>query len=62
MKGTLLCFVEVSINVRKHVVPGGGGFKAEALASILDCRVGNLLATYLGIPLGAKHKSKAICI
>lgn len=42
--------------------PVGEVSRPEALASILDCRVGNLLATYLGISLGVKHKSKAICI
>ena len=32
----------------------------HALAEILGCRVGALLMTYLGMPLGASHKSPSI--
>ena len=32
----------------------------HALVEILGCRVGALLMTYLGMPLGASHKSPSI--
>lgn len=32
----------------------------ESLASLLGCRIGSLPTSYLGLPLGANYKSKAI--
>lgn len=46
--------------VKSMLYPVGEVEMLEALASILVWRVNSLLSTYLGLPLGTKHKSKAI--
>ena len=60
----LLCFQAVTglkVNVAKsEMVPIGEVNNANALAEILGCRVGALPMTYLGMPLGASHKSPSI--
>ena len=60
----LLCFQAVTglkVNVAKsEMVPIEGVNNVNALAEILDCRVGALPMTYLGMPLGASHKSPSI--
>ena len=60
----LLCFQAVTslkVNVAKsEMVPIGEVNNVQALAEILGCRVGALPMTYLGMPLGAPHKSPSI--
>ena len=60
----LLCFQAVTslkVNVAKsEMVPIGEVNNMQALAEILGCRVGALPMTYLGMPLGAPHKSPSI--
>ena len=43
-----------------EMVPIGEVNDVHALAEILGCRVDALLMTYLGMPLGASHKSPSI--
>lgn len=33
---------------------------ADSLASLLGCKLGSLLSSYLGLPLAAKYKSKVV--
>ena len=60
----LLCFqamTSLKVNVAKsEMVPIGEINNVNALAEILGCRVGALPMTYLGMPLGASHKSPSI--
>ena len=60
----LLCFQAVTglkVNVAKsELVPIGEVNNVHVLTEILDCRVGALPMTYLGMPLGASHKSPSI--
>ena len=60
----LLCFQAVTglkVNVAKsEMVPIKEVNNVNALAEILGCKVGSLLMTYLGMPLGASHKSPSI--
>ncbi len=46
---------------KSEMVPIGEVPKVEALADILGCKTFNLPMKYLGLPLGAKYKSEAIC-
>lgn len=51
------------VNLRKFdLVPVGFVNDIESLANILGCKTTNLLMQYLGLPLGAKFKSKDIWI
>ena len=60
----LMWFEAVSglkINLNKsEILPIGLVTNVEGLASELGCKVGSLLATYLGLPLGAKHKAQSV--
>jgi len=60
----LLCFQAVTglkVNVQKsEMVPIGEVNDVHALAKILGCRIGTLPLSYLGMPLGASHKSPSI--
>ena len=60
----LLCFQAMTglkVNVQKsEMVPIGEVDDVHALAEILGCRVGTLPMYYLGMPLGASHKSPSI--
>lgn len=61
----LLMWFEVisglSINLNKsELLPVGRVENVEVLASELGCKVGSLPSTYLGLPLGAPHKSVAV--
>ena len=60
----LLCFqagTGLKVNMLKsEMVPIGEVDDVHALAEILDCRVGILPMFYLGMPLGAFHKSPSI--
>ena len=64
MRMLLLCFQAVTglkVNVRKSkMVPIEEVDNAHVLARLLGCRVGNLPMSYLGMPLGASHKSSSI--
>ncbi|XP_023927687.1 uncharacterized protein LOC112039077 [Quercus suber] len=52
---------DLKVNVAKsEMVPIGKVNNVHALAEILGCRVGALLMTYLGMLLGASHKSPSI--
>ena len=60
----LLCFqaaTGLKVNAAKNeMVPIGEVNDVHALAEILGCRVEALLMTYLGMLLGASHKSPSI--
>lgn len=60
----LLCFEAVSglkINLRKsEIIAVGEVPDLDSLATNLGCKVGMLPSIYLGLPLGAKFKSKAM--
>ncbi|RVX21330.1 hypothetical protein CK203_002101 [Vitis vinifera] len=58
-----LLFVDdtLSINLNKsEILPVGRVENVEVLASELGCKVGTLPSTYLGLPLGAPHKSMVV--
>jgi hypothetical protein len=61
----LLCFEAISglkIYLKKFkLIAVGEVPHIEELASILCCNISSLLLRYLGLPLGAPFKSKAIC-
>ncbi|XP_034710620.1 uncharacterized protein LOC117933367 [Vitis riparia] len=51
----------LSTNLNKSEILSVGRVEnAEVLASELGCKVGSLPSTYLGLPLGAPHKSVAV--
>ena len=51
----------LKVNVAKsEIVPIGEVNNMQALAEFLGCRIGTLPMTYLGMPLGASHKSPSI--
>ena len=51
----------LKVNVAKsEIVPIGEVNNVQALAEFLGCRIGALPMTYLGMPLGASHKSTSI--
>ena len=51
----------LNINLEKsEILPVGSVENAEVLASKLGCKVGSLPSTYLGLPLGAPHKSVVV--
>ena len=60
----LLCFQAVTglkVNALKsEMVPIGEVPNVFVLAEILGCQVGSLPMTYLGMPLGASHKSPTV--
>jgi hypothetical protein len=64
LKCTLLCFEAVSglwVNFGKsEMVPIGNVPNIQELAAMLDCRISALPMNYLGLPLGARYKSKAL--
>uniref|UniRef100_A0A2N9HB65 Reverse transcriptase domain-containing protein n=1 Tax=Fagus sylvatica TaxID=28930 RepID=A0A2N9HB65_FAGSY len=64
LKGVLLCFEAVlglRINLGKSkIVPIGSVVDVEALAHVLGGRIASLPMKYLGLPLGARYKSKEI--
>jgi hypothetical protein len=64
LKGVMLCFEAVSglrINLGKfEIVPVGPVADVENLVQVLGGRVGSLPMKYLGLPLGARYKSKEI--
>ena len=64
VKLLLLCFQAVTglkVNEQKsEMVPIGEVNDVHAMAEILGCKVGTLPMSYLGMPLGASHKSPSI--
>ena len=51
----------MKINLDKsELIPLGEVDNANVLATELGCKVGSLSSTYLGLPLGAIHKSVAV--
>ena len=49
------------INLDKsELISVGGVENAEALVVDLGCKVGSLLSTYLGLPLGVPHRSMVV--
>ena len=49
------------INLAKsEILPVGGVEEFEELVVELGCRLGSLRSTYLGLPLGAPHKSLSV--
>ena len=51
----------LKVNVQKiEMVPIGEVNDLYALAEILGCRVGSLPSSYLGMLLGASHKSPSV--
>lgn len=54
-------FSELKINLGKsELVPERHVQQVNELANIVECRVSVLLLTYLGLPLGASFKNKAV--
>ena len=54
-------FTSLKVNVRKsEIVPVGEVSNLDALANILQCRVGSLPMKYLGMPLGTSFKTASI--
>ena len=64
LKCTLLYFEAISglkVNVGKsEMVPIGVVTNIHELVAMLDCRISALPMNYLGLPLGARYKSKAL--
>ena len=64
LKCTLLCFEAVfglRVNLGKsEMVPIGNVPNIQELAAMLECRISALPMNYLGLPLGARYKSKAL--
>ena len=60
-KWVVICFEVVSglkINLQKSkIIPIGGVEEVDRAATVFGCKVGNLPTNYLGLPLGASHKS-----
>ena len=60
----LLCFQAMTglkVNALKsEMVSNGEVPNVHVLAEILGCRIGSLPMTYLGMPLGASHKSPTV--
>ena len=60
----LLCFQDViglkDNALKSEMVPIGEVPNIHILADILGCQIGSLPMTYLGLPLGAPHKSPTI--
>ena len=53
--------IGLKVNTLKNeMVPIGEVPNVHVLAEILGCRIGSLPMTYLGMPLGASHKSPTI--
>ena len=53
----------LKINLSKsEIFPIGGRENIEVLTAELGCKAGSLPTTYLGLPLGAPHKSVRIGI
>ena len=49
------------INLTKsEIIPIGPVTNAKQLASELGCKIGSLPTSYLGLPLGAKHKALGV--
>ena len=61
---TLMWFEVVSglkLNLNKsEIIPIGPVANVEELASKLGCKVGSLPTSYMGLPLGAKHKALGV--
>ena len=52
----------LKINLTKsEIIPIGLVTNLVELASELGCKIGSLPTSYLGLPLGAKHKTLGIC-
>ena len=53
--------IDLKVNTLKsEMVPIGEVSNVHVLTEILGCRIGSLPITYLGMPLGASHKSLTI--
>ncbi|RVX02541.1 putative ribonuclease H protein [Vitis vinifera] len=51
----------LKVNLCKtEAFPVGEGIPIETLASVLGCKIGSLPTSYLGLPLGAPHKSTKV--
>ena len=51
----------LKINLNKsEIIPIGHVANVEDLASKLGCKVGSLPTSYMGLPLGAKHKALGV--
>ena len=54
-------FTGLKVNVGKsEIVPVGEVRNIQCLANILQCKVGSLPMTYLGMPLGTLYKTPSI--
>ena len=45
---------------KSEIIPIGPVGNMEELASELGCKVGTIPTSYLGLPLGAKHKTLGV--
>ena len=53
--------IGLKINLNKsEIIPIGPMDNMEELASGLGCKAGSFLTSYLGLPLGAKHKALGV--
>ena len=51
----------LKINLAKsEIIPIGSVINLEGLASELGCKMGSFPTSYLGLPLGAKHKALGV--
>ena len=61
----MLFWFEVSLGLKinldkSELLPVGEVDNADDLTAELDCRIGSLPSTYLGLPLGVAHKSVTV--
>ncbi|KAK9286538.1 hypothetical protein L1049_014936 [Liquidambar formosana] len=64
LRCVLLCF-EAVFGLKVHsqkteLIAEGDSVDVSSLAFVLDCKVGTFRTSYLGLPLGATHKSSSI--
>ena len=51
--------MKINLNM-SEIIPIGPMANVEELVSELGCKVGSLPTSYLGLPLGAKHKALGV--
>nr|CAN74099.1 hypothetical protein VITISV_028591 [Vitis vinifera] len=49
--------IEKAYDHKSEIIPIGGVEEVDRAAAVFGCKVGNLPTNYLGLPLGASHKS-----
>ncbi|RVX16130.1 hypothetical protein CK203_014543 [Vitis vinifera] len=51
------CLLMILSFFKSKIIPIGGVEEVDRAAAVFGCKVGNLPTNYLGLPLGASHKS-----